>query len=1109
MLKHMKVLILLFAVLALTIHCSSDGINNRSLYLNKSKISQNSSSIANRNEEVKNYLTHLPSVEATRVDHPMSIKVPVVPQYPQVDSQEVTPEKMPFVLRSELENTTSKTNKPEATKLIKYDVLSGVQETIDVQALSNVNNSLNQLRMSGSSSSMNVENRETSETDNSSYPALGVLYKVDNPQEYPWIKYGTYGGCSAALIDSKFILTAGHCVYNTEDNEFLVRQFIPGAEDYWSSLGRINPQVIYVFNTYAEASRYTPDDDMGFVLLSRPIGGLTGWNGYAALSCDDMLSIIFLGTGYPGGQPYEMKSMFYWYHQFYEEVFYSDCSSVHTMCDTYGGMSGAPSYFDSDSHRYVSAVISGSIYDPEDEDEDNHSDNFYSTVITSGKFQTISSVIASHTSADFDIVPLHVTTTPSIITDFDQPISTVSYVVFNDSRGWKSGRFYAQMYLSNDETIDSADTILNTHYFDWNFQPHSGVKVNINNVHLPGSLSQGLHYWIGVVIDEADAHPENNITIFDDNYELGSAGALEPPENVFLPASSNTGKFTLSWSESPEGDMVTLYLVHEILWDEDKKEIISDDSYFVNGLSLNAVVSISGIYDYYVHSCTSIGCGERYRDGSITVSLSSPLIPMIKAATEVFLNYNYFVDWLMPFASPAASQYHLIEGTPDLEQDGMHCRKEHSYTTSNTSMTFDARIARDYCYQVQACNGEGCSSYSEVIVVSVVAPNPVSYAGADQFVYKNTSVTLDGSKSYDQSGRELSFTWQQIEGPLQIKINDNHSKTMMFTAPSVEGTYSFRLTVATQDGYSDYDDVDIIVMGANPVARAGEDQKVEPYVWVQLNGSNSIHPLGYELSYSWNLINGPQSIEISYEHDSPFAYFYSPNQSGSYEIELQVCDQGGSCDVDRVIVEVLSSHPISNAGQDQAVITYQTVYLDGTKSFDPDGKELSFEWILLKGQTTVTIKNAHTSQPSFIAPELEGSYLFELTVSTQDGQSSKDQVVIIVSNPKPVANAGVDQSTYPGTTVILDGSKSYHEDDRYEIAYQWTLRGGPREITIENAYSAFASFVAPLTTGTYEFLLEVSDQGGNLDSDSVTITVNAKKYPIVFYEDINQEIFRK
>src|SRR5690606_22871730 len=158
--------------------------------------------------------------------------------------------------------------------------------------------------------------------------------------------------------------------------------------------------------------------------------------------------------------------------------------------------------------------------------------------------------------------------------------------------------------------------------------------------------------------------------------------------------------------------------------------------------------------------------------------------------------------------------------------------------------------------------------------------------------------------------------------------------------------------------------------------------------------------------------------------------------------------------------------PVANAGPDQQARVNETVYLDGSGSYDPDGDPiLGWNWYFVSKPpgSTAEIINAHTSTPSFV-PDIGGEYVVELVVSDGALDSQPDQVTIYVT---------------PVDSFVFTELKTY----------------GPRDIfvntiltTLSVSGSPFARFV-PDKAGTYIVGLIVSDGELWSEEDQAVIVV--------------------
>jgi parallel beta-helix repeat protein len=169
--------------------------------------------------------------------------------------------------------------------------------------------------------------------------------------------------------------------------------------------------------------------------------------------------------------------------------------------------------------------------------------------------------------------------------------------------------------------------------------------------------------------------------------------------------------------------------------------------------------------------------------------------------------------------------------------------------------------------------------------------------------------------------------------------------------------------------------------------------------------------------------------------------------------------------------------PVANAGPDQHIDLPELITLDGGGSFfyDPDGV-MEFSWEQVAG-SAVVMSDFAARQPTII-PESEGEYRFELVVSDGLNFSEPDEVLIIVRNRAPLADAGPDQSMSAIPSVItLDGGASY-DPGGVALTYNWRQTEGPA-VNLSNANADNPTFI-PSQIGIYVFELVVND--GQLDS---------------------------
>jgi len=285
-----------------------------------------------------------------------------------------------------------------------------------------------------------------------------------------------------------------------------------------------------------------------------------------------------------------------------------------------------------------------------------------------------------------------------------------------------------------------------------------------------------------------------------------------------------------------------------------------------------------------------------------------------------------------------------------------------------------------------------------------------------------------------------------------------------------------------------------------PVANAVTPLSITlPTNSVTLDGSASSSPDGSALTYSWSYVSGPAGYTIT----SPATAKTSVTGlvQGTYAFQLQVSNPSGGTATAMVYVYVNNPDvaPIANAGNDTTItLPVNSVKLDGTKSYDPDGSIVSYTWLQSSGASGVTIVNANTSTPTVVGLPSAGSYTFVLTVTDNAGLTGSASVTVTLNTGSGsggpgngatlTANAGKDTIVaLPVSNLALDGSGSSDAGGTI-ISYAWSQLNGPVGSVLKSANSAVCP-VDSLQIGNYVFQLTVTDDHGNMSTDTVTVSV--------------------
>jgi lysophospholipase L1-like esterase len=368
---------------------------------------------------------------------------------------------------------------------------------------------------------------------------------------------------------------------------------------------------------------------------------------------------------------------------------------------------------------------------------------------------------------------------------------------------------------------------------------------------------------------------------------------------------------------------------------------------------------------------------------------------------------------------------------------------------------------------------------------------PVAKAGNNVSINAvPAAATLNGSASYDPEGILLNFSWRIINNSNGI-LTASNTVNPVFTT-SIAGVYIIELKVTDGLGVSDLDSIQINVNAPNiaPLANAGNDFIVQlPTDSTLLSGTASFDPDGSNLKFKWRKISGPTATIVN---DSIAAPRIKNLLAGNYSFSLIVTDDSLAVDADTVNF-IVNTAPVAIAGTDQTItLPNHTISLNGAASFDDDGNIVLYRWRRISGNGTITITDTNTvvTSVNFIS---SGQYLFELKVIDNLGAVAKDTISITINpdpNLAPVANAGSDQSLQmPANHILLDGRNSY-DPEGTATTFNWALVSGPAGslFITPNKDSTSVVFV---NEGTYIFRLSITDMGGLIGTDDITVIVLA------------------
>ena len=351
---------------------------------------------------------------------------------------------------------------------------------------------------------------------------------------------------------------------------------------------------------------------------------------------------------------------------------------------------------------------------------------------------------------------------------------------------------------------------------------------------------------------------------------------------------------------------------------------------------------------------------------------------------------------------------------------------------------------------------------TDTVVITVISgfADPVADAGPDVEAGSGTMVTLDGGGSTVDRRRTIaSYAWHRTGGTgSAVTWSDASAERPTFTAQSLttgaaDVTHEFTLTITDSEGDTDTDTVIVTITADNaaPVADAGENRTVTSEAMVELDGSGSTDSDGTVESYVWTRTGGTEDIDVDLENeDSANPTFEADSlQPGAADVihifSLVVTDDDNVESVaDTVTITVTSpmTAPTAHAGADQLVDSGERVTLDGSGSYDIDGKIASHSWVRTGGTGgSVTLSSATAARPVFTADTLASdamdvTHVFTLTVTDDEGMTDTDTVTITVTAEERIPPTGKFEhpQTHDGKTgftvaLVFDQEVEFDSED--------------------------------------------------------------------------------
>ncbi|XP_017783427.1 PREDICTED: dyslexia-associated protein KIAA0319-like protein [Nicrophorus vespilloides] len=298
------------------------------------------------------------------------------------------------------------------------------------------------------------------------------------------------------------------------------------------------------------------------------------------------------------------------------------------------------------------------------------------------------------------------------------------------------------------------------------------------------------------------------------------------------------------------------------------------------------------------------------------------------------------------------------------------------------------------------------TSTANITVLKVKDYPPDANAGQDVIIYlPKNQITLNGNLSTDDH-MITTWEWTKSSDDADKAVDMQDTRTPYLRLSDLEkGVYTFQLKVTDSANQSSTASVHVFVKPPTnqpPIARAADNNITIslPQTWVVLDASNSTDD-NHIVSYNWEKLNGPS--KVAFVNASTPITNVTNLTKGLYVFRVNVTDDdtNQASAIQYVIVnQNKNQKPTANAGGNfELELPRNVAYLNGTKSSD-DWAIVKWQWTRVDSSLAAgrIAEDSDKSSILILSDLVPGKYIFNLSVSDEQGLSDVDSITLTVKN---------------------------------------------------------------------------------------------------------------
>ena len=412
------------------------------------------------------------------------------------------------------------------------------------------------------------------------------------------------------------------------------------------------------------------------------------------------------------------------------------------------------------------------------------------------------------------------------------------------------------------------------------------------------------------------------------------------------------------------------------------------------------------------------------------------------------------------------------------------------------------------CIDDMNCHkGYYCDANSQCSEIPINTP-PVAFVSSEYSAKPGTEIQLNASKSYDPDGDEITFLWS---GDTEYMRRITSSRPY-FKVPddALEGTvYYLTVTVTDPYGATGSADTKVVVLPPDPInqppyvevvssfeVEAGESIKIDAIVY---------DPDGDPFKIQWTG-SGANFLSTRLSENTVFTAPIDALGGTTYDLIIRAEDDKGAASTAFVTITIKKSNtpPVIDLSDSFTYVPGEELILYATKSYDPDGDDLKYSWVI---EGKGALSDNTIAAPVYTALDALDGELSFVTLTVSDGKLETSQSATVVTevaengriyidNPSPnmvipttttltgVADPNADIIIYDKeTNVAVCGvhsdpvtgafscEVSLEEGAHSFVAYLFNEYGGQiSKYFLENVYASSVSLKTPVADSTYSTL---------------------------------------